>query len=59
MWRYVRDKFSLSYKATIGADTMSKEITVDDKIVTLQVCCLNDRAHVPVCSSVLSRYLVV
>lgn len=30
-------KFSTSYKATIGADFLTKEVTVDDRIVTLQI----------------------
>ena len=30
-------KFSTSYKATIGADFLTKEVTVDDRIVTLQL----------------------
>jgi hypothetical protein len=33
----VNKKFSTSYKATIGADFLTKEVTVDDRIVTLQV----------------------
>lgn len=38
MNRFVKDRYSEKYKATIGADTMNKEITVDDKTVSLQVC---------------------
>lgn len=30
-------KFSTSYKATIGADFLTKEVPVDDRIVTLQL----------------------
>lgn len=37
MNQYVSQKFSTQYKATIGADFLTKEITIDDKIVTLQV----------------------
>jgi len=37
MERYVNKKFSLQYKATIGADFMTKEVEVDDKLVTLQI----------------------
>ena len=33
----VNKKFSTSYKATIGADFLTKEVTVDDRIVTMQV----------------------
>ena len=35
--KYVMGKFIEDHKATIGADFLSKEITVDDKIVTLQI----------------------
>jgi GTPase SAR1 family protein len=37
MNQYVQKKFSKEYKATIGADFLTKEITVDDKLVTMQV----------------------
>jgi Ras-related protein Rab-7A len=37
MNQYVNKKFSSQYKATIGADFLTKEITVDDKEVTMQV----------------------
>jgi Ras-related protein Rab-7A len=36
-WVQVNKKFSTSYKATIGADFLTKEVTVDDRIVTLQL----------------------
>ncbi|KAL7270051.1 Ras-related protein Rab-7 [Rhizina undulata] len=35
MNQYVNKKFSPSYKATIGADFLTKEVVVDDKLVTL------------------------
>lgn len=35
--RFVQKKFSKEYKATIGADFLTKEIEVDDKTVTMQV----------------------
>lgn len=35
--RYVSKKFSQQYKATIGADFLTKEILIEDKLVTLQV----------------------
>lgn len=38
MNRYVNQKFSKDYKATIGADFLTKEIVYEDKVVTLQVC---------------------
>ncbi|ETO20818.1 hypothetical protein RFI_16399 [Reticulomyxa filosa] len=37
MNQYIHDKFSKSYKPTIGADFLTKEIVVDDKIVTMQI----------------------
>lgn len=38
MNQYVNKKFSNQYKATIGADFLTKEVMVDDRIVTMQVC---------------------
>ena len=37
MNQYVQKKFSKEYKATIGADFLTKEIQVDDRLVTMQV----------------------
>lgn len=37
MNQYVNRKFSSQYKATIGADFLTKEVMIDDKLVTLQV----------------------
>lgn len=37
MNRYVRNKFSQQYKATIGADFLTKDIEVDGRIVTMQI----------------------
>ena len=37
MNQYVNKKFSGQYKATIGADFLTKEVMVDDRIVTMQV----------------------
>ncbi|RYG69241.1 hypothetical protein EON64_03205 [archaeon] len=37
MNQYVNKKFTTQYKATIGADFLTKEIMIDDKLVTLQV----------------------
>lgn len=34
--QYVNKKFSSQYKATIGADFLTKEVQVDDKLVTMQ-----------------------
>lgn len=35
--RYVHKKFSQQYKATIGADFVTKELQIDDRAVTLQI----------------------
>ncbi len=37
MNQYVNKKFTNQYKATIGADFLTKEVMVDDKLVTLQI----------------------
>ncbi|TDH64788.1 hypothetical protein CCR75_000249 [Bremia lactucae] len=37
MNQYVTQKFSNQYKATIGADFLTKEIMLDDKLVTMQI----------------------
>ena len=37
MNQYVNKKFSTQYKATIGADFLTKEVMVDDRLVTMQV----------------------
>jgi Ras-related protein Rab-7A len=37
MNRYVRNEFSMRYKATIGADFMTKDIMIEDKPITLQI----------------------
>jgi len=37
MGQYVHRKFTSQYKATIGADFLSKELSIDDKLVTLQI----------------------
>jgi len=36
MNQFVNKKFTSQYKATIGADFLTKEIVIDDKLVTLQ-----------------------
>ncbi|EDL91304.1 RAB7, member RAS oncogene family, isoform CRA_c [Rattus norvegicus] len=38
MNQYVNKKFSNQYKATIGADFLTKEVMVDDRLVTMQHC---------------------
>lgn len=37
MNQYVAKKFSNQYKATIGADFLTKEVMVDDRLVTMQI----------------------
>lgn len=37
MNQYVQRKFSREYKATIGADFLTKELQLDDRLVTLQI----------------------
>ncbi|KAH8507893.1 hypothetical protein Peur_049878 [Populus x canadensis] len=37
MNQYVYKKFSQQYKSTIGADFVTKELQIDDKLVTLQI----------------------
>jgi hypothetical protein len=37
MNQYVNKRFSSQYKATIGADFLTKEVNIDDKLVNLQV----------------------
>ncbi|KAJ0403882.1 hypothetical protein ATCC90586_002598 [Pythium insidiosum] len=37
MNQYVNQKFTNQYKATIGADFLTKEIMLDDKLVTMQI----------------------
>jgi Ras-related protein Rab-7A len=40
MNQYVNKRFSSQYKATIGADFLTKEVMIDDKLVTLQIVSL-------------------
>ncbi|PUZ65011.1 hypothetical protein GQ55_3G189100 [Panicum hallii var. hallii] len=37
MNQYVNKKFNQQYKATIGADFLTKEVLIEDKLVTLQI----------------------
>lgn len=37
MNQFVQKKFSREYKATIGADFLTKEVVVDDRLVTMQI----------------------
>ncbi|PWZ20382.1 hypothetical protein Zm00014a_041689 [Zea mays] len=43
MNQYVNNRFSNQYKATIGADFLTKEVQIDDRLFTLQVCLLRHR----------------
>lgn len=55
MNQYVNKKFSNQYKATIGADFLTKEVMVDDRLVTMQVrrdpapCCGDAWMHRLLC----------
>ena len=42
MNQYVNKRFSNQYKATIGADFLTKEVIVDDRVVTMQVSVINN-----------------
>ena len=56
MSQYVNNKFSKQYKATIGADFMTKEIVIDDTVVTLQIWDTAGQGALPVARGVvLSR----
>ena len=37
MNRFVNNRFSHQYKSTLGADFLSKEVTVDDRTINLQI----------------------
>ena len=37
MNQYVNRKFSTQYKATIGADFLTKDVMIDDRLVTMQI----------------------
>eukprot|EP01106_Pelomyxa_sp_JSP_P019419 TRINITY_DN975_c0_g1_i1.p1 TRINITY_DN975_c0_g1~~TRINITY_DN975_c0_g1_i1.p1 ORF type:complete len:204 (+),score=34.41 TRINITY_DN975_c0_g1_i1:206-817(+) len=37
MNQFVKGKFNSQYRATVGADFLSKELQVDDRLVTLQI----------------------
>lgn len=54
MNQFVSRKFSSHYKATIGADFLTKEVMVDDKLVTMQV-----KSQKPVkLFQLLNKYLI-
>lgn len=35
--QYVNQKYTQQYRATVGADFMTKEVVVDERTVTLQI----------------------
>ena len=37
MQQFVNKKFNAKYKATIGADFLTKEIMIEEKLVTMQI----------------------
>ncbi|KAK4280103.1 hypothetical protein QN277_011771 [Acacia crassicarpa] len=43
MTQYIHKKFNQQYKATIGADFVTKELQIDDRLVTLQANSPNPR----------------
>ena len=56
MNQYVNRKFSSQYKATIGADFLTKEVMIDDKLVTLQVRIFTLLSHVVCCSLSITSF---
>jgi len=47
MNQYVNRKFSNQYKATIGADFLTKEVMVDDRLVTMQIWGYSSTGAIP------------
>ena len=56
MNQYVNKKFSNQYKATIGADFLTKEVMVEDRLVTMQVRLVDKREMDSNCFFLLDRY---
>jgi Ras-related protein Rab-7A len=57
MNQYVNKKFSNQYKATIGADFLTKEVMVDDRLVTMQVCMFCSHSlHMPMLEHELNGF---
>jgi len=52
MNQYVNKKFSNQYKATIGADFLTKEVMVEDRIVTMQVMFMFDLTMLSYCYNI-------
>jgi GTPase SAR1 family protein len=60
MNQYVNKKFSSQYKATIGADFLTKEVMIDDKLVTLQVISFLRNNHpIPSAEVILNLILCI
>jgi len=55
MNQFVNKKFSNQYKATIGADFLTKEVMVDDRLVTMQVSLYPDIMQFVVPRALLAR----
>lgn len=47
MNQYVNKRFSNQYKATIGADFLTKEVMIEDRLVTMQVSPTDPRVGLP------------
>ena len=45
MNQYVNKKFNNQYKATIGADFLTKEVMIDDRLVTMQIWDTGKQKH--------------
>jgi Ras-related protein Rab-7A len=43
MAQFVLRRFANQYKATIGADFLTKEVQIDDRLVTMQVRIIETR----------------
>lgn len=59
MNQYVNKRFSNQYKATIGADFLTKEVVVDDRVVTMQVSSNYIHSHIIVSSSLSASICIV
>jgi len=57
--RYVNRKFSNQYKATIGADFLTKEVQFEDRLFTLQVRDIKLCSLFVICSPVNYNYLLL
>ena len=45
MTRYVDNRYTMQYRATVGADFMAKDVMIDDKMVSLQVSPVHLGSH--------------